>query len=98
MSRISKDDFASQFEMGVPLDQSKPGDEDVLLLYSSVRAHPQGYSKDVSSLDTPIPLLDVTQATTNCDQLHIILTDHSRRKQCVALVPQYESFHVQKWM
>jgi hypothetical protein len=98
MSRISKNDFASRFEMGVPLDESKPGDEDVLLLYSSTRALPLRYNKEVTSLNTPIPLMDVEDATHNCDEMHIILTDHSRRKQCIAMVPQYESFHIQKWM
>lgn len=98
MSRINKNDFANHFEMGVPLDQSKPGDEDVLMLYSSTRALPLRYNKEVSSLNTPIPLMDVHEATRNCDEMHIILTDHSRRKQCIAMVPQYESFHIQKWM
>ena len=98
MSRISKDSFTTQFELGVPLDQSNPGEQDVLLLYSSTRAHPHRFIKDVASLHTPIPLLEVELATRNCDEMHIVLTDHTKRKQCVAIVPQYESFHIQKWM
>ena len=98
MSRMTKDDFASQFDMGVPLDQSKEGEEDVLLLYSNTKAHPPKYNKDISSLTKPVPLLPVKDAIQNCDEVHIILTDQSSRKQCIALVPQYESYHIQKWM
>ncbi len=98
MSRIAKLDFASQFDMGVPLDLPKEGEEDILLLYSNEKAHPPRYSKEIASLSKPVPLLNVAEATAECDELHIVLTDQSNRKQCVALVPQYESFHIQKWM
>jgi len=100
MSRMTKLDFTNQFDMGVPLDQVKEGEEDVLLLYSSERAHPtkQSSKVDVKALQTPVPHLSVDDAIENCDELHIILTDQTNRKQCVALVPQFESFHIQKWM
>ena len=97
MSRIRKEEFANRFDMGVPLDQPKFGEEDVLLLYSSERAHPDKHTSEVSSL-VPIPQLSVADATAHCEELHIVLTDQTWRKQCVALVPQYESFHIQKWM
>jgi hypothetical protein len=48
---------------------------------------------------TELPLLNVKEATENCDFLNVILTDHShKRKQCIALFGQYEAFHIQKWM
>jgi Nucleotide-diphospho-sugar transferase len=38
-------------------------------------------------------------ATQNCDFVNLILTDHSvRRRQCVAVMGQYEAFHIQKFM
>mmetsp|Transcript_31660 Transcript_31660/g.46709 ORF Transcript_31660/g.46709 Transcript_31660/m.46709 type:complete len:570 (-) Transcript_31660:53-1762(-) len=97
MSRINKDEFTNRFEMGVPVDQSKPGEEEVLLLYSSERALTKKKKAEVTGL-VPIPRLSVEDATENCEEMHIVLTDHTNRKQCVALVPQYESFHIQKWM
>jgi len=97
MSRINKDEFTNQFDTGVPIDQSKPGEEEILLLYSSERAFPNKKKYELSSM-TPIPALSVNDATANCEEMHIILTDHTNRKQCVALVPQFESFHIQKWM
>lgn len=97
MSRMTKTEFNDKFDMGVPLDQPKEGEEEVLLLYSSERAHPLKYNDDIKSL-VPVPHLQVNEATERCEELHIILTDQTNRKQCVALVPQFESFHIQKWM
>jgi len=97
MSRINKDEFTDHFDMGVPIDESKPGEEEVLLLYSSERAFPKKKTSELSGM-VPIPSLSVQDATSECEEMHIVLTDHTNRKQCVALVPQYESFHLQKWM
>jgi len=97
LSRINKEEFSNHFEMGVPIDQSKPGEEEVLLLYSSERALANKKKSELTRMG-PIPRLGVEDATANCEEMHIVLTDHTKRKQCVALVPQYESFHIQKWM
>ena len=98
MSKISKSEFADFFDMGVPVDLPKDGDQDVLLLYSNTKAHPDNYENDIVNSDSEIPSLTVEDATAHCEELHIVLTDHTGRKQCTALVPQYESFHIQKWM
>jgi hypothetical protein len=37
-------------------------------------------------------------AVENCDFLNVVLTDHSSRRQCTALIGQYEAFHIQKYM
>lgn len=95
---MTKASFSTEFDMGVPLDQVKEGEEDVLLLYSNVKAHPKKHANEVSQLNKPVPLLTVDDAIENCDELHIVLTDQTNRKQCIALVPQFESFHIQKWM
>ena len=43
-------------------------------------------------------IMSVDDATKNCNNLHVVLTNQDRNKQCIALVGQYESFHVQKFM
>ncbi len=43
-------------------------------------------------------ILSVKEATKNCNNLHVILADHDREHQCMAIVGQYESFHVHKFM
>lgn len=92
MMHTSKEDFASHFDMGVPLDLPKPGLEDVLILYNKRSMPDRGESSFIGPLSTE-------EAVQNCDFLNIVLTSHDAgRKQCVAIVPQYESYHIQKWM
>lgn len=102
MSRTSKQDFTDHIELGVPLDRPNAGSEEVLLIYSHNKALPKSLQQhdgsdmyDTNDVDT----IDMPDAIDNCDYLNIVLTDHSRtRKQCIAIVPQYESYHIQKWM
>lgn len=85
---VDRDEFASTFDMGVPLDRSTSGNDNVVIFYSHDQAIPS------SSTNTS----NVLQATKNCENLHVILTHASRKRQCVALMGQYESFHIQKFM
>ena len=98
MLRTPKADFTSHFDLGVPNDLPKKGDENVLILYSRRSAMPtskQSTSKTSSSID----LVSTADAVENCDYLNMILTHHDGvRQQCLAIVPQYESYHIQKWM
>jgi hypothetical protein len=99
MARTSKADFVQMIDTGVPVDLPKDGDSDVLLLYSSHHALPDDYASQSSSANI-IPPLEVADALQHCDFLNIVMTDHSKgsRNQCIAIMPQYESYHVQKWM
>ena len=100
MARTKKTDFAAELDLGVPIDIPTQGDEEVLVIYSRDQALPDNY--DVTGVDdgnSNIPLLSMDDTVQHCDYLNVILTDKSKkRNQCVALVPQYESYHVQKWM
>jgi hypothetical protein len=97
MARTSKADFVQMIDTGVPVDLPKDGDSDVLLLYSNHRTLPDDYASQSSS--TMLPPLEVKDALQHCDFLNIVLTDHSKtRNQCIAIMPQFESYHVQKWM
>lgn len=97
MARIPKDAFADKFEMGIPLDKPVQGAADVLLLYNSQNAMPNKHKSALSRSVTEIT--SVEEAVENCDHVNMIFTDHEgRRKQCIAILPQYESYHIQKWM
>ena len=98
MARTSKIDFFHQMDIGVPMDIPKSGDTDVLLLYQRTAALPPGYSKAVAGDNTGIPAIDMQHAVQNCDFVNVVLTDHGTRNQCIAIIPQYESYHVQKWI
>lgn len=96
MSAVSKQEFTDTYDLGVPLDSPKSGSEDILLLYSSNRALPTDFREEDHS---QIQHLELPNALENCEYLNVVLTDHSgSRKQCLAIVPQYESYHLQKWM
>jgi hypothetical protein len=106
MARTSKIDFFDQLDIGVPMDMPKEGDGDseVLFLYSKNEALPNTYMKESmvqhhkDPTSTTIPSINMKDAVQNCDYLNVVLTNHDKRNQCIAIVPQYESYHIQKWM
>jgi hypothetical protein len=101
MVRTSKLEFVDLLELGVPIDLPTTGDEEVLVLYSKETALPDHYDSSGihAGSDSNIPLLSMKDTVQHCDYLNVILTDRSKsRNQCIALVPQYESYHIQKWM
>jgi hypothetical protein len=100
MARVNRDEFAAAFDTGVPLDLSSDGNKEVLLLYNKNAALPtNAFDKSQAQSLTEIPLIgSVQDATENCDNLHVVLTDFNRNKQCIAIMGQYEAFHIQKFM
>ncbi|KAL7580223.1 hypothetical protein ACA910_012967 [Epithemia clementina (nom. ined.)] len=98
MAITPKSNFTELIDLGVPLDKIKTGSTHVLILYSQGRAMPTAIQEQ-SLKQTFVPEVSHTEALENCDYLNVQLVDHSKsRKQCLALVPQYESYHLQKWM
>jgi hypothetical protein len=93
MAYTTKADFTDHISLGVPVDLPDKGYSDVLILYSRDTALPTGFQHDM------VNHMDTEKAVENCDYLNVILTDHGgQRRQCVAIVPQYESYHVFKYM
>ena len=68
-----------------------------MIFYSSPKSFPDKSSKVLQSNedDGDIPLVSALDATKNCDVLHVAL---SQTAQCIAIVGDYEHFHLQKWM
>ena len=95
--RTNRDEFAKTFDLGVPLDPSVDGNSEVLLFFN----HPKSVSK-VSSRESAaqgdIPLLSVEDATVHCETLKIVLTEPRRKGQCMAIMGQWESYHIHKYM
>jgi hypothetical protein len=103
---IAKNEFIQNFDYGIPKPPSKrehesdPGKDDVLLLYGSEKALPDVSTGVVNSdgLDS-IPRMSATDATKNCAVLNVIYTDtHGGENQCIAVVGNYESYHIQRWL
>lgn len=95
-TRVSRNDFAKEFDMGVPLKDSTDGNNQVLILYGHANALPTEMQQQ---RDMPL-MASIQNATANCDYLNVVLTnvDYHPRKQCLAIMGQYEAPHVQKWM
>ena len=90
---VDRDEFAAAFDTGVPLDQSTKGNDRVAILYSDAGAFPKISSRENGKV------LSVEEATSNCHNLHLVLTHTAGRKnQCIAIMGQYESFHIHKFM
>lgn len=93
MARVNRDLFSKQFDIGVPLDATKPGNEDVLILYSDETALPDQYDKYGEAM----PRLPTKTATMHCNTMKVILHQPHHHKQCLAIMGQWESYHVHRF-
>lgn len=98
-ARIDKQDFVEAFDSGFPPDQGNadPEASQVLIFYNGHKALPNLKREETLSASGLPPKLTALDVTQNCQTLHVVSTK-SALQQCVALVPQYESFHVDRWM
>lgn len=95
MGRLKRDDFARVYDSGVPMNPSVRGNEEVLILYGGTSLPP---SDAVSSSDV-IPLFESPEdATRNCISLNMVLMRANENGQCLAVVGQWPSPNVHKWM
>lgn len=108
-SLITKNEFLSNFDYGIPKPPSKrehesdPGKDDVLILYGTTKALPDITTgiiyTDENSDDTSLPHMSAQDATKNCGGLNVIFTEaHGDVHQCTAIVGNYESYHIQRWL
>lgn len=83
---VSRDEFTGKLDIGVPLDPGRKG-ADVLVLYPSDKALPAGNFSSGTSID----------AVEKCETVKVVLTQR-KPKECLAIVPQWESYTVHKFM
>jgi len=92
---VSRTQLNDVLEVGVPLDDIKGGAEDALILYTSQRSLPTVSPPATSSEWT------ATQALENCRTVKLILMETAQQHavpECLAILPQWESYHVHKFM
>ena len=101
MARVSRESFNTTFfssQFGFEFMESYPGVKDLLLLYGSDDTIPSNYSSYTNGGNgkNTVPFIDdAAIATENCDELRVVfISQHRQMKQCFALVPNLESFHV----
>lgn len=101
MAYVDRTTFAERFDVGVPLMESVTGNEQVLILYSTSKSLPSSdpYKLAETKSNTQIPFFDdIDTATENCDTMNLILAQPFEPRQCFAMMGQYRSYHLQKFM
>uniref|UniRef100_A0A6U6D339 Nucleotide-diphospho-sugar transferase domain-containing protein n=1 Tax=Odontella aurita TaxID=265563 RepID=A0A6U6D339_9STRA len=101
-ARISKKDFTQQYDGGNPIDFEGNGKSEVLILFGHENALPNA-AKDAAmhgDENGEFPLLSSADATNNCVEMNVVFTESPRGSldlMCLAIVPNYQSHHVQRW-
>jgi hypothetical protein len=90
---IPKANLTAYLNLGVPLDPpTRQGSTHATILYTRQQAQP------TDPLVFGSTIADAGTALEHCDTVHVLLTDHSKsRNQCLAIVPNYESFYLQRF-
>ncbi len=96
---VPRDDFINKLEIGTPMDQTKKGSEDVFILYTDPKTVPFQKGNKEDRDDGEKHEMDTDKALENCHTVKVILQEPANKKrQCIAIVPQWESYHVHKFM
>jgi hypothetical protein len=104
MGRVSRDEFAQRFDIGYAIDKSFEHNNEVLILYGSEQSLPRSHTTTLDD-DDVVPMHTVDDAVENCNLLKVVLTDpkppekeqKGAHKQCIAIMGQWESYHVHKY-
>ena len=85
---MDRNQFATKYDVGVPLDASNNENDKVLILYNDGGSLPDDKKlADKIVGDGEIPLLDLDDATKNCDVLDVVLVQSRTKKQCMSRLP-----------
>ena len=96
---VDKDEFLERFDVGSAHSLAADiKNSQVYMLYQHKKALPDKMQDQILN-GGPLPLLSVDDATQHCESLNVISTKpFAGLKQCVAIVGQYESYHILRWM
>lgn len=99
MAHITRTAFAERFDLGVPIDKTDgPQDRDLLMIYSKRAAMPDRMQKKGGNEQFEF-FESAEEATENCDHMHVLFHNRGGDKNlCLAIMPNYQSFHIQNWM
>jgi hypothetical protein len=92
---VPRDAFNEMLDLGVPLDDTTKGAEDVLVLYTSGSGMPTGLGWKHNKTG-----ISPAKALENCHEVKVILQEPAKKNhdQCFAILPQWQSYTVHKWM
>jgi len=96
---VPRDDFASLYDIGVPLDPPSDTNRDVVILYQTPESMPNATTSTGSA---PYYYYgSAKEATENCHEMKLILTRPTAgtdKRSCVAIMGQWESYYVHKFL
>jgi hypothetical protein len=98
MTLVDRDEFARLFDTGVPLDASRKSNSKVLILHGKHALPPINSNSSMDSSTGISMWSNVEDAVKNCNYVNVILTQPYRKDQCIAIMGQYNSYHVHKFM
>jgi Nucleotide-diphospho-sugar transferase len=94
---VPREDFIKEYDIGVPWDEPTKGTKDILMLYGSDSSLPKSHA-DQGGGASSVYYLSALNATANCNSMKVILTKPSQENACLAVVAQWDSFHVHNFM
>jgi hypothetical protein len=100
-ARTTRQEFLEKFDGGLPDNlKDEVSNSEVLILYNGKKSVPTVRKEETIFDDgAGLPMLSVDDATQNCQNLHVVSTKALwGAAQCLAIVGQYESFHIHQWM
>ena len=98
MSLVDRSQFAEYLDLGVPLDDSFDTNQKVLVLHAPDALPPSWDSSSNTREMATDYNENAEDALHNCNYVNVILTEPRRSDQCIAIMGQYNSYHVHKYM
>lgn len=96
IGRVNREEFAKAFDVGVPVSPSIPGNQDVIILYGK-NSVPSELNSSSSNDAIPL-LLSPEAAAKNCMTMKVVLVRPEEHDRCLAIMGQWPSYHVHKFM
>lgn len=102
LAKTSKKEFLELYDYGLPESYHDDGNGEVLILYNAANALPLNQERANAARNDEgigVPLMTAHEATENCETMNVVNTQApGNTKQCTAVVGNYESYFVQRWM
>lgn len=85
MAWVPRDTFSQAFDIGIPIENMggrQNRNQSILMMY-------MGISSDTTNQYTINTIQDPIEATEQCEDLSVIITDRKRKKRCIAIMENW---------
>lgn len=102
LSTVRRTEFAKTFDFGSPVEDKSAN---VLFIHHRPKTLPKSsaftdstVSTGQGNLQVGIEHLTPEEASKNCEMMYVMTIPNNYDNACTAIIPNYENYHVQKWM